>query len=71
MSLYYIVSAYLNNGVGKNAPGKKATEKIALRKIPPWKIALQTIAPRKIVLLDFYCFWHYHTVVPFKTFYSN
>ena len=37
MSLYYIVSAYLNNGVGKNAPGKKDTEKIAPRKFPSGK----------------------------------
>ena len=67
---------------GKKAQRKKAPEKIGPRKITASKIAppLQNIAsrknahrkiaPRKIVLY-FCCFWHYLTVAPLKTFYSN
>ena len=66
--------------VRKIAPGKKASNKIASGKmLPPRKIAHPPPpgkmpgqnAPRKFVLLNFYCFLHYLTVVPFKTFYSN
>ena len=67
--------------VRKIAPGKKASNKIASGKmLPPRKIAppptprknaRRQNAPRKFVLLNFYCFLHYLTVVPFKTFYSN
>ena len=53
--------SYIFIGVWKNAPVK----------ISQWKYAPQESYPRKIVLLDFCCFLHYFTVVPFKTFYSN
>ena len=50
---------------------EKCPRKKKPRENCPRKNALRTIAHRKIVLLDFCCFWHYHIVVPFKTFYGN
>ena len=64
---------------GKKAQRKKAPEKIgkiASPPRPPQNIASRKntprkIAPRKIVLVYFCCFWHYLTVAPLKSFYSN
>ena len=55
----------------KKALRKKAPEKINPRKYAPRKIVFRKIAPRIIFSLDFCCFWHYLTGVPFKTFYSD
>ena len=55
----------------KKALRKKAPEKINPRKYAPRKIVFRKTAPRIIFSLDFCCFWHYLTVVPFKTFYSD
>ena len=45
-----------DNGVRKNAPGKKAPRKNAPKKIAPRKNAPGKLPPRKIVSLDFCCF---------------
>ena len=52
-------------------PGKSPQENCLPEICLPGKLTTRKIAPWKIVLLDFCCFWHYLTVVPFKTFYSN
>ena len=54
----------------KITPENMTPRKFALGKLPPGKMPPRKIAPRKIVLLDFCWFWHYLTVVPFKTCYS-
>ena len=54
----------------ENCPRKYDPQKNWPPKIAPWKNAPQENCPRKIVLLDFCWFWHYLSVVPFKTCYS-
>ena len=58
-------------GPGKKSLGKEAPEKISPRKYAPRKIVFRKMAPRIIFSLHFCCFWHYLTVVPFKTFYND
>ena len=56
---------------GKKAPRKKVPEKITPQKYAPRKIVFRKIAPRIIFSLDFCCFWHYLTIVPFIPFYGD
>ena len=61
-----LLTEYKIIGVRKNIPEKKPhAENCPPEKCPQENCSL------KIVLLDFCCFWHYFTIVPFKTFYSN
>ena len=56
---------------GKKPPRKLLPQKMTHQKYAPRKITPRTIALWKVVVLDFCCFRHCHTVAPFKTFYSN
>ena len=71
-SILCMNNRYLEKSAKKIAPSQKITPwKYDPRKNAPRKIVPpppRTIAPWKIVLLSFCCFWHYHMVVPFETF---